>query len=178
MICPNCGKDRFVCGDCSYTENNDIWMQSRHDMETFAAKLDNVKLFMPELWIKLERAGCFEDSSKLLTLGASVYKIPKLTYAYKITFSRKTCPICRSDKIYYTMARLRKHHKLLCLDCGSQWKVKFTSKPYPCERRVIRLPLSIYTARGEQFQKPAGDREQRASDVRSPIAYLAAHRRR
>ena len=111
-------------------------MQSRHDMESFAAKLDNVQLFMPELWDALKARGCYDDSKVLLFLGACVYKIPKLTFMYDEAHTHKV----------------------------------------QCERRVIRLPLPIYKARGDRFQKPVGDRERRDSDVRTLKGYRGAHR--
>ncbi len=172
MICPNCGKDEFACADCHYSEYGDDYMKSHHDLDTSAAKLDNIKQHNPELWEKLQAAECYADSSKILILGASVYHIPKLTYTYRFTFSRKSCPRCRSQDTHY----MRELKKLLCLKCGTSWKVKARKFKVQCERRVIRIPLAVYHARGNKLSRPANDREQRASDVRSKRGYLTAHR--
>ena len=174
-ICPRCGSDSFVCANdnCHYSEHGDDWMKSHHDLDTFVAKLDNIKEHAAWLWEALQANGCYEDSGIFLILGASVYKIPALTYNYRLTFSRKSCPKCRSQDAHY-MKRLK---KLLCLECGANWKVKVRKTiRAQCERRVIRMPLAVYKARGNTFSRPANEREQRDSDVRSKRGYLSAHR--
>ncbi|KKR01656.1 MAG: hypothetical protein UT24_C0003G0063 [Candidatus Woesebacteria bacterium GW2011_GWB1_39_12] len=173
MICPNCGSDTYSCSNCGNSEHGDDFMKSHHDHETEPAKLDNIILHDEKLWRDLQAAGCYEDSTKVLVRGASVYKIPKITYIYKNIFSRKTCPRCRSQDTHY----MKKLKKLLCLECGTSWQVKILRrKRTQCERRVIRIPLTVYKTRGDTFSKPKGDREQRASDVRSKRGNLAAHR--
>lgn len=44
------------------------------------------------------------------------------------------------------------------------------------ERRVIRIPLAIWEARGCTFKKPRNYMERRESDRRSVEGYLSAHR--
>jgi ribosomal protein S27AE len=173
MICPRCGRDRFACADCHYSEYGDDWMRSHHDLDTSAAKLDNIKEHNREIWEKMQAAGCYKDSSKALILGASVYRIPKLTYTYRLTFSRRSCPKCNSQDAHY----MKKLKKLLCLECGTAWLVKIIRKErVQCERRVIRIPLAVYKARGNTFSRPPNERERRDSDVRSKRGYLSAHR--
>ena len=168
--CPNCGSD-YLCGKCGYSEAP-IFMPSRHDFESEVAIADNVEQYLPELWKALE--GCYADSTKLLIRGASVYHIPKITYIYRPIYSRKTCPKCRNKKNTHY---LKKFKKLLCLECGASWPVKILRKKrVQCERRVVRIPLAVYHARGDRFGKLAGDREQRDSDIRSKHGFLAVHR--
>lgn len=124
-VCAACGQE-LVCAKCGYTEPP-IFMQSRHDFETEVALLDNVQLQMPELWSKLQAAGCYSDNKAMLFLGAYVYRIPKATQPQ-------------------------------------------------IPRRVVRIPRTIFEARGNRFKKCDNYTERRASDKRSLKGYLSAHR--
>lgn len=45
-------------------------------------------------------------------------------------------------------------------------------------RRVVRIPIAIFRARGNTFSRPKNYTERRASDQKTDAGYLSSHRRK